>query len=54
MSAPSASIVHAIPGRLRLQLTGREKNLDSAETIDRKLAELDGVDCVRVVRGNGR
>lgn len=44
MPAPSASIVHALPGRLRLQLSGVGQNLDYAEAIDLKLSELEGVD----------
>jgi heavy metal translocating P-type ATPase len=44
MPTPSVSIVHALPGRLRLQLSGVERNLDHAEASDRKLSELEGVD----------
>jgi len=44
MLIPSVSIVHALPGRLRLQLFGVEQNLDYAEAIDAKLSELEGVD----------
>ena len=44
MGVLSASIVHAIPGRLRVKLSEDEQNFDSAEAIDLKLSELEGVD----------
>ena len=44
MGVLSASIVHAIPGRLRVKLSEDEQNVDSAEAIDLKLSELEGVD----------
>jgi len=44
MRGRSASIVHALPGRLRLKLSGFEKNLADAEKTDLKLSQLKGVD----------
>ncbi|GJL70444.1 MAG: ATPase [Nitrospirales bacterium] len=53
MNTPSASIVHALPGRLRLKLSGFEQNMDSREGIDLKLSKLDGVDEVTKNSGTG-
>ncbi len=46
MGTPTADIVHALPGRLRVRLNGYEQDLNSAEALDCKLSGLEGMDGV--------
>lgn len=53
MSHAGVSLVHAIPGRVRLKLPGLRDNQDFAERIQRDLPNLEGVDAVEANPGTG-
>lgn len=53
MILPPVSILHVVPGRIRFKLDALQHNLAYAETIDRNLSELEGIDSVEANADTG-